>query len=318
MNSAHIMQVKNCTEEVIKWCDIEEQMLRQRAKIDWLKLGDGNNRYFHASIKAKQSQCELRSIYREGGTMITTHDDIEQEVLGLYGNLMGKAGTNLMSIDIVAMRAGPQLTGDQREMLVAPIQESEIYTALKSIGDLKAPGLYGYGAMLFKSAWNIVKYDVIAAVREFFVEEKIYHAINSTLVTLIPKHAAAKTIKEYRPISCCTTIFKIISKVLTLRLSKVLSSVINLSQAAFVPGQHIHDHILLAYELIRGYSMKGGTPKCMLQLDLQKAYDTVDWYALQHILTEIGFPGQFTRWIMLAVTTVSYKFNVQKGDILDL
>jgi hypothetical protein len=90
----------------------------------------------------------------------------------------------------------------------------------------------------------------------------------------------------------------------------VLSSVINLSQAAFVPGQHIHDHILLAYELIRGYSRKGGTPKCMLQLDLQKAYDTVDWSALHHILREIGVPDQFTRWIMLGVTTVSYKFNI--------
>jgi hypothetical protein len=90
----------------------------------------------------------------------------------------------------------------------------------------------------------------------------------------------------------------------------VLSSVINLSQAAFVPGQHIHDHILLAYELIRGYSRKGGTPKCMLQLDLQKAYDTVDWSALYHILREIGVPDQFTRWIMLGVTTVSYKFNI--------
>jgi hypothetical protein len=45
----------------------------------------------------------------------------------------------------------------------------------------------------------------------------MYSAVNSTLVTLIPKHSAAKTIKEYRPISCCTTIFKVISKILTKR-----------------------------------------------------------------------------------------------------
>jgi hypothetical protein len=128
------------------------------------------------------------------------------------------------------MRAGPHFTSDQREMLAAPVQEDEIYKALKSIGDLKAPGLDGYGVVFFKSSWSIIKHDVVAAVREFFVEEKIYRAINSTLVTLIPKHSTAKTIKEYRLISCCTTIFKIISKILTLRLSKVLSSVINLSQ----------------------------------------------------------------------------------------
>ncbi|PNY02575.1 hypothetical protein L195_g025887 [Trifolium pratense] len=288
MNPLNIIAVKEYTEEVIKWSDMEEQMLQQKAKIEWLRLGDGNNKYFHASIKTKQTQCELRTLYREDGTMVTTHEDIEQEVLSLYGNLMGKADTNLEGIDIVAMRDGPQITNDQKELLLAPIMEDEILRALKSIGDLKAPGMDGFGAKFFKSTWSIIKNDVIAAVMEFFYDEKIYSAINSTLVTLIPKHSAAKTVKEYRLISCCTTIFKIISKILTARLSKVLGSIVNLSQAAFVPEQHIHDHILLAYELIRGYSRKGGMPKCMLQLDLQKACDIVDWHALQHILKEIG------------------------------
>jgi hypothetical protein len=117
-------------------------MLRQKAKIEWLKLGDGNNKYFHASIKAKQKQCELKTIYREDGTMVTTHEDIEQEVLHLYGNLTGKAETNLIGIDIVAMRDGPQITNDQREFLVAPVREDEILRALKSIGDLKALGWF--------------------------------------------------------------------------------------------------------------------------------------------------------------------------------
>ncbi|KAK2357064.1 hypothetical protein QL285_094373 [Trifolium repens] len=277
MNAHHIMTVKSCTEEVIKWSEMEEQMLRQKSKIEWLRLGDGNNHYFHASLKAKHRQCALRAIYKEDGTLLTNHEDIEQEVLQLYGNLMGKADDNLRGIDIVAMRTGPQIPSDQRELLITPITEGEIYTSLKSIGDLKAPGLDGYDAHFFKSTWSIIKKDFLAAVWEFFYENSMYSVVNSTLVTLIPKHSAAKTIKEYRPISCCTTIFKVISKILTMRLSRVLGTIISTSQAAFVPGQHIHDHILLAYELIRGYSRKGGTPKCMMQLDLQKAYDTVDW-----------------------------------------
>jgi hypothetical protein len=76
LNPLHIQQVKVCTEEVIKWCGVEEQMLRQRAKIEWLRLGDGNNKYFHASIKAKQKQCELRAIYRADGTLLTSHEDV--------------------------------------------------------------------------------------------------------------------------------------------------------------------------------------------------------------------------------------------------
>lgn len=48
----------------------------------------------------------------------------------------------------------------------------------------------------------------------------------------------------------------------------------------------------------------------MLQLDIQKADDTVDWFALENILKELGFPNKFTRWLMVAVTTVSYRLNI--------
>ncbi|XP_028216534.1 uncharacterized protein LOC114398549 [Glycine soja] len=95
-----------------------------------------------------------------------------------------------------------------------------------------------------------------------------------------------------------------------MRLSKVMQDIVGCSQAAFVPGQQIHNHILLAYELIKGYSRQGDTPRCMIQLDLQKAYDMVDLRALESILNEIGLPTKFVNWIMLVVSTVSYRFNV--------
>lgn len=48
----------------------------------------------------------------------------------------------------------------------------------------------------------------------------------------------------------------------------------------------------------------------MLQLDLQKAYDMVDWHAMKQILQEIGMPEKFINWIMVAVTNVTYEFNI--------
>lgn len=108
----------------------------------------------------------------------------------------------------------------------------------------------------------------------------MYSAVNSILVTLISKANLEKTIKQYRPISFCTTIYKTISKNMTYKLGGVLKSIIHQSQAAFVRGQHIQDHILLAYELIKDYTVKGWMLRCMLQMDLQKAYDTIDWREL--------------------------------------
>lgn len=94
------------------------------------------------------------------------------------------------------------------------------------------------------------------------------------------------------------------------RMSKILPSIISRNQATFVPVQDIHDHILLAYELVKGYNRKGGISRYMVQMDIQKACDSVDWQALRKIMAEVGFPREFINWTMQVVTTISYQFNV--------
>lgn len=118
-------------------------------------------------------------------------------------------------------------------------------------------------------------------------------------------------VKDFIPISCCTVIYKILSIIFSKRLGKVLGSIIYSSQDAFVPGKKIHDHILLDFELIRGYRVKSGAPKCMIQMDLHKAYDTVDYGALESTMGELNFPYQFINWTMLTFRVVSYKFQNQ-------
>ncbi|XP_058757557.1 uncharacterized protein LOC131630833 [Vicia villosa] len=66
----------------------------------------------------------------------------------------------------------------------------------------------------------------------------------------------------------------------------------------------------MAQELIRGYGRKHISPRCMVQMDVQKAYDTVEWSALHHIMLELGFPHIYVNWIMACVTTGSYRFSI--------
>lgn len=126
---------------------------------------------------------------------------IEEEVLAFYGNLMGKACHTNDCIDIVSIREGAQLNNDQKSMLITPVTTHEIMKALNGIGDMKAHGLDGYGAIFFKATWSIIEHDVIDAIMDFFMNERMYKAINSTMVTLSPKSSDAKAIKEYMPIS---------------------------------------------------------------------------------------------------------------------
>lgn len=52
----------------------------------------------------------------------------------------------------------------------------------------------------------------------------------------------------------------------------------------------------------------------MMQMDIQKTYGTIDWKAMECVLNEIGFPSQFTKWIMIDVASVSYRFNINGDD----
>lgn len=139
----------------------------------------------------------------------------------------------------------------------------------------------------------MVKEDVVKAVMDFFDNNRMYAAVNCTLATLIPKSPAAKTIKDLRPIACCATIYKIISKILTSRLSKVVADIVEDTQAAFVPRRVIHDSIIKAHELLRGYNCKHISSRFVIQMVLQKAHDTVEWGALEDIIREMSFPPRY-------------------------
>lgn len=100
----------------------------------------------------------------------------------------------------------------------------------------------------------------------------MYKTANCSIVSLIPKHSGVEGIKDYRLIACCSTFYKVISNILANRLSKVLGSIVGNNQAAFVKGQNIHTHILLTtYGLIKGYERKNNSPRCLMQVDVQKA-----------------------------------------------
>ena len=82
------------------------------------------------------------------------------------------------------------------------------------------------------------------------------------------------------------------------------NTVIDPGQAGFIPGRFITDNILLSHDLVKGYTKKGISPRWMLKIYMQKAYDSIEWPFLEQILISLNFPSIFVGWVMTCVNTV--------------
>lgn len=115
---------------------------------------------------------------------------------------------------------------------------------------------------------------------------------------LIPKVDNPEKITQFRPISLCNVVYKVISKMLASRLKLLLPDIISETQSAFVPGRIITDNVIVAYERLHTMKKrkKGKVRTCAVKLDMHKAYDRVEWVFLEAILSKLGFDN---RWVQL-------------------
>ncbi|KAL0293555.1 UNVERIFIED_CONTAM: Retrovirus-related Pol polyprotein from type-2 retrotransposable element R2DM, partial [Sesamum calycinum] len=128
--------------------------------------------------------------------------------------------------------------------------------------------------------------------------------LNHSIIALVPKSDHCPTVADYRPISCCNVIYKAITKIIADRL--LLEHLTDRCQAAFVGGRSITDNIFLAQEMVRQYTRKRISPRCTINVDLRKAFDSVSWTFLSQVLNGYGFPPIFIAWIMECVSTSSF------------
>ena len=103
---------------------------------------------------------------------------------------------------------------------------------------------------------------------------------------MIPKISNAVNIKDFRPISLVGSIYKLLSKVLANRLRMVLDSLISETQNSSVGGRQILDSVLIANECLDS-RLRCHSPGVVCKLDIEKAYDHVNWDALLYLLNRM-------------------------------
>ncbi|GJZ59819.1 RNA-directed DNA polymerase, eukaryota, reverse transcriptase zinc-binding domain protein [Tanacetum coccineum] len=286
----------------------EEKLLFQRAKVNWLNDGDRNSAFFHKVIKGIINRSIVGEIWSEDNVRYS-EDQIPSQFVNHFKNFFG-VQSNKECLELDNSLFSKKISDQEAISMIEGVTNEEVKAAMFSIDDNKAPGPDGFTAKFYKKAWHVVGNDVCEAVKEFFAKEKLLGELNATLITLVPKVSTPTKVTDFRPIACCNVDYKCISKIITNRIKSMLDSIVHKNQSAFIPDRQITDNILLTQELLKGYDCVKGPKRCSMKIDIQKAYDTVDWNFLKNTLRLFGFHRKMVKWIMLCVSTPSYSLCI--------
>lgn len=148
--------------------------------------------------------------------------------------------------------------------------------------------------------------SIYKAVCNFFISEKLLKEVNYIFPILIPKISDSSHLADFRPISCCSVLYKIISKV----LNNVITDLMSSNQSVFLMGRQSSDCYLLAHELVRDFKKKN--PKgCCLKIDIHKASDNVNMDFVISIMKSMGFPNTWLSWIRECIYTPYFLGDVE-------
>ncbi|CAN1147980.1 Transposon TX1 uncharacterized 149 kDa protein [Linum perenne] len=285
----------------------EECVLRLKSRVLWIQQGDCNSSFFARYVSERQTRNTIRQLLDSKGALTDDVKKMGNIAVDYYKNLLG---VSTYMPDNFKTLVSKRVTAAQVDMLDADVTRREMKDALFSMASDKAPGPDGYSASFYKNCWETVGEDVLNAMEDFFRSGALHPSVNSTIITLIPKKSNAESIKDYRPISCCNTIYKALSKVLANRLCKVLPDLVSPSQTAFIKGRAISDNVILAHELLAKYGRKKASPRCALKIDLMKAFDSIEWSFVEHSLKAMDFPPRYVHWIMACFNSSRFSVNL--------
>lgn len=267
---------RNVREDYNRLARAEMQLQAAKAEIVWAANSDFSTKFYMRSVKTYQNKKKIMAIDDMNGNTLTEEVRIEEEIIGYYRSLFTTSGslTPDQKGRIEKLISARLSEIDIKEINLNPTRR-EVEEAMRDMGNGKSPCSDGIPVEFYKCNWKLIGEDVFQAVIHVFVTGYFLEALNATTISLIPKVSHPESIKDYRPIA--NKIRKFIANIIANRIRKFLPKLISLYRSAFVPGRQIVDSILLLQEHVQGYHKEEGKARMTLKIDLQKAYDRVEW-----------------------------------------
>ena len=273
-----------------------------RSRTKYIEEGERNTKFF---LNLEKSRSNSNTITRLTCGSESTCDEnkileeIRNKFKSRYNNssLGYETVSNLLD-EYVSNIELPTISEDGKQLCDEKISEREVAKSVKLMNDNSAPGSDGLPAEFYKVFWSRIKCPLLACYHDSFVNHLLPDSQKLGVISLLHKgkDLAADNLDNWRPISLLNVDLKIISKVLSLRMDKVIDQLIGSQQVGFMKGRDIsclHRKIDNILELQKRDNKQG----VVIALDFKQAFDAVNINCILKSLEIYGFGPNFIRWI---------------------
>ena len=295
-----------------------------RSRAQWLSDGEKPTKYFFSLEKSNYTEKTIKCIELDSGEHITDQKEILNEVRKFY-SILFSSQNETSNIDLESILDGSvrKLTDTESYSLEGELELQEVSLALKKMKNNKCPGIDGFPAEFFKVFWGKLKFFVLRGLNYAYRSGEMSVSMKSCIISCIPKGDKPRQfLKNWRPISLLSVLYKIASTSVANRLKKVLDELISKFQTGFLKGRFIGENTRLVYDIMR-YVEKQDLPGLLMLVDFRKAFDSVSWLFLSKLLTFFNFGPSFCKWIKVFNNNIkayvnqcgflSDPFNIQRG-----
>ena len=287
-----------------------------RARVKVLEEGEKPTAFFFRQEKRRAGQKEIKSIRNRFGNVVENDDEIMEVFHMFYSDLYSESSGSDTSIqnEFIDCLNNP-LDEDARNSLDQPITLNDVKSALAVVATNKSPGIDGLPYDFYSNFFDMLGNDIVDVYNDIFNSGIMSKTQRTSIVTLLKKKGDQSDPTNWRPISLLNADYKIIAKILQMKLSKFMPDIVNEYQTCSVPGRSIHNNMLLIRDII-DYSVIKKSPCTIISIDQYKAFDTVNWSFLFKVLKKLNFGDQFCKWISILYNNILSRIIIN-GNISD-
>ncbi|MCH97713.1 hypothetical protein A2U01_0018709 [Trifolium medium] len=212
----------------------------------WLKDGDKNTKFFHSKANQRKKANEIKRLKDVHGCWWHGEENVERILVDYFTEVF--TSSDPLEVDKTCEVVAGKLNDEQVRWCSQPFAREEVEEAILQMHPLKAPGPDGLPDLFYQKYWSIVGTEVCKLVLDILNNTTSPELINNTHIVLIPKCKNPNSPKDFRPISLCNVIMKMVTKTIANRLESILPEIIDEEWTYNRQCTHSHGMFPLAKE----------------------------------------------------------------------